>query len=85
HATLIGLRGRSNEEGIGRWFRRFGPLSFDQQDIRSEAEALAAFIEGAAEAYRLDLERTVFLGYSNGANMLVATMLLHPGLVRNAI
>ena len=85
HATLIGVRGRSNEEGSGRWFRRFGPLSFDQQDVRSEAEALAAFIEGAAEAYRLDLERTVFLGYSNGANMLVATILLHPGLVRNAI
>jgi phospholipase/carboxylesterase len=85
HATLIGLRGRSTEEGIGRWFRRFGPLSFDQQDIRSEADALAAFVEGAAEAYRLDLQRTVFLGYSNGANMLVATMLLHPGLIRNAV
>ncbi|MGO4450677.1 VOC family protein [Phyllobacterium sp. TAF24] len=84
-ATLIGLRGRSNEEGIGRWFRRFGPLSFDQNDIRSEAEALAGFIEGAVEAYRLDLQRTIFLGYSNGANMLVATMLLHPGLVRNAV
>ncbi|QND50788.1 ring-cleaving dioxygenase [Phyllobacterium sp. 628] len=85
HATLIGLRGRSNEEGIGRWFRRFGPLSFDQNDIRSEAAALAGFIEGAVEAYHLDIVRTIFLGYSNGANMLVATMLLHPGLIRSAV
>jgi phospholipase/carboxylesterase len=85
NATLIGLRGRSNEEGSARWFRRFGPLSFDQKDIRSEAEALAAFIEGAVEAYGLVLQTTIFLGYSNGANLLAAMMQLHPGLVRNAV
>lgn len=84
-ATLIGVRGRSTEEGTARWFRRFGPLSFDQKDIRSEAEAFAAFIEGAVEAYHLDLETTIFMGYSNGANLLAAMMQLHPGLVRNAI
>lgn len=84
-ATLFGLRGRSTEEGTARWFRRFGPLSFDQKDIRSEAEALAAFIEGAVEAYGLDLPSVIFMGYSNGANLLAAMMQLHPGLVRNAI
>ena len=84
-ATLIGLRGRSTEEGSARWFRRFRPLSFDQKDIRSEAEALAAFIEGAVQSYALDLRKTVFLGYSNGANMLAAMMQLHPGLVQNAV
>lgn len=85
NATLIGLRGRSNEEGSARWFRRFGPLSFDQKDIRSEAEALVAFIEGAVEHYGLDLQKVTFLGYSNGANLLAAMMQLHPGLVRNAV
>jgi len=85
NATLIGLRGRSNEEGSARWFRRFGPLSFDQNDIRSEAEALAAFVEGAVEAYGLDLQETSFFGYSNGANLLVAMMQLHPGIVRKAV
>ena len=85
NATLIGLRGRSTEEGSARWFRRFGPLSFDQKDIRSEAEALAAFIGGAVETYDLDLQRTTFLGYSNGANLIAAMMQLYPGIVRNAI
>ncbi|MBZ9656417.1 VOC family protein [Phyllobacterium lublinensis] len=85
NATLMGLRGRSNEEGSSRWFRRFGPLSFDQKDIRGEAEALAGLIEGAIENYGLDLRKTTFLGYSNGANLLAAMMQLHPGLVRNAI
>jgi phospholipase/carboxylesterase len=84
-ATLFGLRGRSTEEGTARWFRRFAPLSFDQQDIRSESEAFAAFIEGAAEAYGLDLRTIIFMGYSNGANLLAAMMQLHPGLVHNAI
>jgi phospholipase/carboxylesterase len=85
HATLIGLRGRSTEEGSARWFRRFGPLSFDQNDIRSEAEAFAAFIKGAVEAYGLNLQYTTFIGYSNGANLLAATVQLYPGLIRNAV
>ncbi|UGY09723.1 VOC family protein [Phyllobacterium pellucidum] len=84
-ATLMGVRGRSTEEGSARWFRRFAPLTFDQKDIGFEADAFAAFIEGAVEAYGLDLTTTVFLGYSNGGNLLAAMMQLRPHLVRNAI
>lgn len=82
-ASLLALRGRSVEEGAPRWFRRF-PDGFDQADIRSEAEAFAGFLEEAVTAYGLDLEKTVFLGHSNGANFLAAFMLLHPGVVRSA-
>ncbi len=84
-ATLIGLRGRATEEGVARFFRRLGPLEFDQADIRSEAEAFAAFIEQAGEAYGLRRDATAYLGYSNGANLLAAAMVLHPGLVRRAV
>lgn len=84
-ATLIGLRGRATEEGVARFFRRLGPLEFDQADIRSEAEAFAAFIEQAGEAYGLRRDATAYLGYSNGANLLAAAMVLHPGLVRHAV
>lgn len=35
--------------------------------------------------YGLEPERLTFLGYSNGANLLGAVMLLHPGVVRRAI
>ncbi len=85
HATLLGVRGRSTEEGVARWFRRMSQTSFDQKDIRAEAEAFAAFIEGARAAYGLEEKRTVFLGYSNGANLLAATMLLYPGLIARAV
>ncbi|MDK1489904.1 VOC family protein [Sinorhizobium sp. 7-81] len=85
HATLLGMRGRSNEEGFPRWFRRVSMTTFDQQDIRSEAAAFVAFVEGACEGYGLAPDKTIFIGYSNGANMLAAVMLLYPGLLRNVV
>ncbi|RUM96654.1 ring-cleaving dioxygenase [Pseudaminobacter arsenicus] len=84
-ATLFGVRGRAHEEGSARWFRRYGATSFDQADIRSEAEAFAAFAEGAAAAYGLDPVKMTFLGLSNGANFAAVVMGLHPGIVRRAI
>ncbi|HEY8380575.1 MAG TPA: ring-cleaving dioxygenase [Microvirga sp.] len=84
HSTLLGVRGRATEEGTNRWFRRLDAATFDQADIRSEAEAFAAFIEGALIGYGLDADRLVFLGYSNGANFLAAVIQLYPGLVRRA-
>src|SRR5690606_3568910 len=84
-ATILGVRGRATEEGSARWFRRFSMTSFDQADIRSEAEAFAAFIEGAISGYRLDPDRITVVGLSNGANFAAAFMALHPGLIRRAI
>lgn len=84
-ATLLGLRGRSTESGVRRWFRSFGPSVFDQADVRFEAGALEAFVEEARAAYRLDGERIVGLGISNGANLLGAALLLHPGFMRRAV
>lgn len=83
--TLLGARGRATEEGVNRWFRRFDPTRYDQADIRAEAEAFAAFVDGAIGGYGLDSERLTFLGFSNGANLLGAVLQLHPGLVRRAI
>ncbi len=84
-AALLGVRGRSNEEGINRWFRRFGAQAYDQADIHREAEAFAAFVEGAIAGYGIDPESLIFLGYSNGANFLAAFMQLHPGIVRRVV
>ncbi|KKB08745.1 VOC family protein [Devosia chinhatensis] len=84
-ATLLGLRGRSTEDGTRRWFRALGPMIFDQKDVRFESGALEAFFEEARGAYGLDPERMIALGYSNGANLLGAAMILHPGMVRRAV
>ena len=84
-ATLLGVRGRSHEEGVARWFRRLTAATFDQADIRAEAEAFAAFVDGAVASYGLDRDQMTFLGHSNGANFAAAVMGLHPGLIRRAI
>lgn len=85
-ATLLGLRGRSTEDGTRRWFRGFAPMLFDQKDIRFEAGALTAFMVEARSAYGLDTSQMTGLGYSNGANFLAATLLLQPDLLaRRAI
>lgn len=85
NATLLGMRGRSTESGVQRWFRSFGPSIFDQKDIRFESRALEAFFGEINTAYRPDPEKLIALGYSNGANLLAAAMLLHPGFVRRAV
>ncbi|MBF0677428.1 MAG: VOC family protein [Devosia sp.] len=84
-ATLLGMRGRSTESGVQRWFRSFGPAIFDQKDVRFESGALEAFFEEARGAYQLASDRLIALGYSNGANLLGAAMLLHPGMVQRAV
>lgn len=84
-ATLLGVRGRSTEEGTVRWFRGAAGGRFDQADIRAEAEAFEAFVDGAISGYGLDARRLTFVGYSNGANFLACVMRLHPQVVANAI
>lgn len=85
NATLLGVRGRSTEEGTLRWFRRFGPERFDQADIRAEAEAFAGFIEEIGPAYGISPETLTFIGNSNGANLLGALLQLYPGVIRKAV
>ena len=85
HATLLGVRGRATEEGRNRWFRRVDARTFDQSDLHSEADAFAAFVEAAVAGYGLDPDRLVFLGYSNGASLLAATIQSHSGVVQRAI
>ena len=79
---LVGVRGRSNEEGVTRYFRRFDALRYDQEHLASEAEALARFVKAAAARHAgEDLPRAA-LGYSNGANIALATQLLDPSAFR---
>ncbi len=83
-ASLLGVRGRSMEEGVPRYFRRFGAADYDQPQVRSEAEALAAFLAGATGQYGLNPATTVLLGHGNGAELGLALLLCRPGLLAGA-
>jgi phospholipase/carboxylesterase len=85
NATLLGVRGRIVQKGIKRWYARVTPTEFDQADIRTEAKAFVAFLKGTMTAEKLDLKRTTFIGYSNGANLIAAVTLLYPDLIQRAV
>lgn len=87
--NLLAPRGRSRDEGINRWFRRLREGVFDLADLEKRSEELETFLEQAASQYRFEIEKSVWLGYSNGANILgslllrgylrpKAAVLLHP-------
>lgn len=84
-ATLLGIRGRVMQDGGTRWYKRLTPVKFDQKDVKLEANAFVTFLSRLADEKELDLPHATFVGYSNGANLLAATMMLHPDLVKRAV
>lgn len=83
-ALLVAVRGRILQDGERRWFRRVTPTSFEQGSIRDEAAAFAGFVAELGTLHGFDPRQAVFVGYSNGANLISSVMLLHPGLVARA-
>lgn len=84
-APLVSPRGRVNENGMARFFRRFGEGKFDEADIDTRVEELSRFVAVARERHGLAHIPMVAVGYSNGANMAAAMMLMRPGLMQGAI
>ncbi len=84
-AALLSPRGQVLENGMPRFFRRLSEGVFDVEDVERRARELAAFVAAAAAHYRFDPARVVAMGFSNGANIAAATMLLHPGVLAGAI
>lgn len=83
-AALLSPRGRVNENGANRWFRRLREGVYDVDDVIARTHELAGFVETAVERYQLDRDQLVAVGFSNGANIAAATLLLRPGLLRGA-
>lgn len=84
-ARIIAPRGRIMQNGERRWYRKTTAIAFDQSSIRFEAEAFAGFLGKLAEDRLIGPSAPIFFGYSNGANLIAATMLLYPGLIRRAV
>jgi phospholipase/carboxylesterase len=84
-AALLGFRGRSNDEGFPRYFRRLTMTDFDQAQIKAEAATFARFLPEFLAKSGVDPDHATFVGYSNGGNFISALLLLHPHLVRRAI
>jgi phospholipase/carboxylesterase len=84
-ASVLSPRGRVSEAGANRWFRRMGEGVFDVDDVIVRAGELAAFITAARAEYALTDAPLTAVGFSNGANIALATALLHPTVVRRVV
>jgi phospholipase/carboxylesterase len=82
-AALLSPRGQVLENGMPRFFRRLAEGVFDYDDVRRRAIELAQFIAAAKENYHL--ASPIAVGYSNGANIAAAVLLLKPEILAGAI
>lgn len=91
-AGVVAPRGPVVEgDGVPRFFRRIAtggdgayPFRFDDAEIAARAEQLAAFLAGLAEREGLAGAPVHAVGFSNGANMAAAMLLLAPGTIQGA-
>ncbi|HWZ05344.1 MAG TPA: alpha/beta hydrolase [Bradyrhizobium sp.] len=82
-SALLSVRGKVLEHGMPRFFRRLAEGVFDENDVRRRANELADFVDDARKRY--DLTVPIALGYSNGANIAAAMLLLRPQVLAGAI
>ncbi len=75
-ASLLSPRGKVSENGAPRFFRRLAEGVFDEKDVVARAQELANFVSAAAKKNGFDQNTLVAIGYSNGANIASAMMLL---------
>jgi phospholipase/carboxylesterase len=84
-ANLLAPRGRVLENGKPRFFRRLGMGVFDEPDLIRRVGEMGRFVRAASERYGFDLARLRALGYSNGANMAAAMLLLDGGALAGGV
>ena len=84
-AALLSPRGKVLENGMPRFFRRLAEGIFDEEDVIRRAHELADFTLTAAAQYKFDPRHLIAVGYSNGANIAAALLLLRPEVLSGAI
>lgn len=81
-AAILSPRGKVLENGMPRFFRRLSEGVFDEADVELQANELADFVAEARHAY--DLDTPIAVGFSNGANIAAAILMLRPDVLAGA-
>lgn len=82
-AALLSPRGKVSEGGMPRFFRRLSEGVFDEADVVRRAHELADFIAAARQTY--GIAAPVAFGFSNGANIAAAVLMLRPEVLSGAV
>ena len=84
-AGVLSPRGQVLERGMPRFFRRLSEGVFDIDDLKQRSQDLADFIVSAATKYEFATRDLTAVGFSNGANMAAALLLLRPDAIGGAV
>ncbi|HEX7275398.1 MAG TPA: alpha/beta hydrolase [Nitrososphaeraceae archaeon] len=85
NGSLLSPRGKVLENGMPRFFRRLSEGVFDLEDLKFRTYELADFIQNCSSHYEFNLQNTVAIGFSNGANIAASMILLRPKVLHGAI
>lgn len=81
---IVGLRGNVLENGMPRFFARKAMGVFDMENLAQETDKLASFLRAWYAAHEMQASDAAFVGFSNGANMILATLFRHPEVIQAA-
>ena len=81
--SMLSPRGKVNEQGLTRFFRRSPDGVWDRDDFNQRTLELADFLRQARAAYQIG--KPIALGYSNGANIAWSLLLHDPQALAGAI
>ncbi|NIG56077.1 alpha/beta hydrolase [Chitinophaga sp. Cy-1792] len=82
--NLLGLRGNVEEHGMPRFFRRLSAGVFDEADIHFRTHEMVHFLKELSLEKGFDADKLIAVGYSNGANIAGAILMLYPELLAGA-
>lgn len=82
NCALLGVRGRVQENGANRFYRKKNDL-YDTEEQIIRTNELADWLESAKIDY--DLQKVIAFGYSNGANMAATLLLIRPKVIAGAL
>ena len=84
-AGVLSPRGQVLERGMPRFFRRLAEGVFDIDDLKRRSQDLAEFIVAAATKYGFATDDLTAVGFSNGANIAAALLVLRPDALGGAV
>ena len=77
-SAMLSPRGDVSEGGALRFFARLAEGVFDAEEVTRRTQALGDFLVAAAAHYKIDLQRLIAIGFSNGANIGATLLMLRP-------
>ena len=84
-AGILSPRGRVLERGMPRFFRRLAEGVFDIDDLKLRTAELADFITASAAKHQFATGNVTAVGFSNGANIAAALLLVRPDTLGAAV